>query len=188
MPSIKIFRESRIICGHVLDVSRAPLLAALRSYDPHLYFKWNPKKRNGLGVWELRRKPEFKTIRETIIPDDDRIPPTQGDIFYYKGMTISQPKYHETLENHVKDFEILGYHILEWVKKHDMWEYGFRGKDMLRTADYKEALFLNKIDEDSASEREYNIRQHKTLIEDFKQYVLSGGNPHRLAEVWNRAK
>ncbi len=190
MPTFKVARETLLIQGHVLDVAREPLLAALRSYDPQLYVKWNPKKRGGQGMWELRRKPEYKTLRAGRYLDTHHkgrvyVP---GDVFEMEdGTTLAVPKYHETsAENHVKDFEKLTYEMVTWVAKHDLWNYGFRGKNAMHESEYMENQYLNKVEDDAHAERQYMIKQHRTEFNEFREYVLSGGDPHRLMDFWGK--
>lgn len=188
----KVNHESRLVEGHVLDVTRGPLLAALRRYDPQLYVKWNSKKRGGQGVWELRRKPEFKSVREGRFVDS----PTRGrvlipgDIHSFGDYTISVPKYHETsFENHVKDFTHLSYGMVLWVAAHDLWEMqncGYKGKHFTKEAAYREAKYEEKIDEDSYAEKQYMIKQHSTQFQDFAAYINAGGDPYRLLDYWDK--
>jgi hypothetical protein len=192
MTKLNVKGESKLIQGHVLDVSRPHLLAALRRYDQQLYLKWNAKKRGGLGVWELRRKPEFKSVQESRwldAPGKGKVF-VKGDVFEFDGFTIVEPKYHETsFENHVKDFEVLTYQILDWVKAHDVWEMqntGFKGKNFVNEAEYREAKYEEKIDEDSYAEKQYMIKQHRTDFNDLREYVLAGGNPARLVDYWGK--
>lgn len=180
---------SNLVSGHVLDVSKKPLESALRRYDPQLYLKWNPKKRKGLGIWELRRKPEMKSALagRSIDTPTKGLVYVPGDIFDMGDYTISVPKYNENhTENHVKDFEYLTYDILAWVSKHDGWQYGFRGKDLTHESDYREGKYLDKIDDDAQAERSYMIKQHRTEFNDFREYVLSGGDPYRLMDYWGK--
>lgn len=187
---ISVRNESKTIHGHVLDVAHAPLLATLRRYDPQLYFKWNPKKRAGRGIWELRRKPEFKSVREGRYVDT----PYRGRVFFPgdifdmpDGSTWVMPKYHENhVENHVKDFEYLTYDMVDWVAKHDIWGYGYKGKLAMHEAEYKEGQYLTKIEDEAEAERKYMIKQHRTQFNDFREYVLSGGNPYRLIDYWDK--
>jgi hypothetical protein len=189
MTKFKIQGESKLIQGHVLDVARPPLVAALRRYDPQLYVSWNPKKRSGRGVWELRRKPEFKSVREGRYVDA----PTKGrvfipgDIFEFDDFTISIPKYHENhAENHVKDFEYLTYDMVSWVAKHDLFAYGYKGRNALAEAEYREAQYLDKVEKDADEERQYLIKDNKTAFNDFREYILAGGNPYRLVDYMNK--
>lgn len=188
MSKFRVARESQVVQGHVLDVARAPLLAALRRYDPLLYVQWNPKKRGGRGCWELRRRPEFKSLQESRFLDTPRgrvfIP---GDVYEVAEYTICVPKYHEThFENHVKDFDYLTYEMVEWLADHDLWDYGYKGKNVVKDAEYNEAKFDEKIDNDAAEERSYMIKQHRTEFNDFREYVLAGGNPYRLMDYWGK--
>jgi len=185
---VQIKHESKLVQGHVLDCARAPLLAALRRYDPLLYFKWNPKKRAGAGIWELRRKPEFKSVRQSRYLDTPKGRVfVRGDVFEFEGMTISTPQYHETdLENHVKDFDRLTYGILAWVADHDLFQYGFKGKNVMSEAEYREAKYEEKIDDDSYAEKQYMIKQHKTEFQDFREYILAGGSPYDLMRYWGK--
>ena len=97
------------IRGHVLDSALKPLEQRLKDYDPQLYIKWNPKKLHGWGCWELRRKPEQKTVR----PED---------VVVFQGNTFVCPKYHElNLVDHVMDIPFLNYSIVKKLEKMDTW-------------------------------------------------------------------
>lgn len=166
-----------IIKGHVLDCTQKPFEEALRLYDPQLYVKWNPKKLRKHGCWEIRRKPDEKTLRP-------------GDIYEFEGYTISWPKYHEIdIVNHVLDIGYLNYNAIEKLKSMDMWEQkdmGHKGKNLTKVLEYNEAKYLEGIDEKSAAEKEYNLKQFKKEISWFKEYVNSGGNPAHLASYWDK--
>lgn len=186
---ILISGASKTVSGHVLDVAKAPLLAALRRFDPQLYVKWNPKKLAGQGCWELRRAPELKSAREGRFLDS----PTRGrvfipgDIFDMGDYTLCVPKPHETsMENHVKDFKYLTYDMLSWVSSHDLWSYGYRGKNAMQEAEYKEGQYLTRVEEAAVAERTYMIKQHRTQFNDFRSYISSGGNPARLLDYWDK--
>lgn len=179
---------SRLVHGHVLDVAKKPLEEALRRYDPQLYLKWEPKKRRGQGAWELRRKPELKSLRAGRFVDSVRgrfyIP---GDVYEFDGYTLAVPKYHETsAENHVKDFDRLSYEIVAWVAAHDAWNYGFRGKNLTRDAEYNEAKYLEREEAQAEEDRAYMIKQEKKAIREFREYVLSHGNPYRILDYWGK--
>lgn len=182
---ISIGSTSKIVKGHVLDVAQPPLLAALRRYDPQLYLKWNPKKRSGLGLWELRRRPELKSAKAGRIletPKGHVLFP--GDIYEFDDFTLAVPKYHETTADCVKTFEQLDYRILDWVAKNDLWRFGFKGKKFADEADYLAAKYEEKIDDEADAERQYMIRDMRTQVSDFREYVLSGGDPYRLLDYW----
>lgn len=192
MTSLKVNHESRLVQGHVLDVAKKPLLEALRRYDVQLYVKWNPKKLQGHGCWELRRKPEMKTVREGRFLDT----PYRGRVFFpgdihdLGDFTIVEPKYHETsFENHVKDFTHLSYGMVGWIAAHDLWtmdQCGFKGKNFTKEAEYREAKYEEKIDEDADADKQYMIKQHRTQFNDFRSYINTGGNPYRLMDYWGK--
>lgn len=187
--SIQTNNNSRLIQGHVLDVSQKPLEETLRRYDPLLYTKWNPKKNRGRGCWELRRRPEFKSVlagRYVDSPTRGRVF-IPGDVFEFDGYTLCVPKYNEnSFENHVKDFARLSYEMVAWVAAHDLWQYGHKGKHTSSEAEYREAKYLEKVDEDADAERQYMIKQHKTQFQDFAAYINEGGNPARLIDFWGK--
>ncbi len=165
----------KAIEGHVLDCAKRPFLEALRLYDPLLYVKWNPKKCRGWGCWEVRRRPEEKTIR----PED---------VTVWRGNTIVCPKYHENnLTHHVLDIPYLNYRVLEKLKSMDMWEQkdmGYKAKNLNSVIEYNEAKFDEKTEDKALSELKYNLKQQKSQIRWLKDYVNSGGNPYRLADHW----
>lgn len=165
----------RISKGHVLDVSLKPFEQALKDYDAFLYVAWNPKKRNRNGCWEIRRKSEQKTVR----PED---------VVVFGGATYVFPKYHEiNLVNHVLDCEFLNYSVLNKIKSMDAWnmkDMGYKGANFVKQAEYLEGKHLEKIEDEAVRELEYGLKQLKSEVRDFREYVLSGGNPHHLADGW----
>lgn len=161
------------IRGHVLDCAVAPLERALKSYDSQLYVHWNPRKLRGWGCWQVRWKPEAKTVREE-------------DIVVFNGNTYVCPQYHENnFNNHVIDVPFLNYDIINKIKKMDAWvHYGYKGKDLGREVDYIEAKYDEKVEDEMIKEREYNLKQMRSEIRWLKEYVASGGNPARIADYW----
>jgi hypothetical protein len=183
---IQIKGESKLIQGHVMDVSRPALLAALKRYDQQLYLKWNAKKQGGRGAWELRRRPELKSVKEGYyleVPNKGKVG-IPGDVFDMDGYTLVFPKYHESRADCVKTFEKLDYRILDWVAKQDLWQYGYKGKHFADEAQYKEAKFEEMIDDKADADRQYELKQMKTQINDFREYILAGGDPYRLLDYW----
>lgn len=166
-----------IIKGHVFDCAVGPLQQALREHDAQLYVTWNSRKLHGWGCWEVRRKPELKTIRAS-------------DVVTFKGITIAEPKYHElNVVNHVMDVPFLNYSVVSRIKEMDTWnkeQFGHKGKNFGKEAEYLEAKYDEAIDEKSMKERDYNLKQLKSEIRDLKEYILSGGNPARIADFWDR--
>lgn len=184
MSRIEVRHESRLVKGSVLDCAAAPLLAALRRYDSQLYFEWNSKKRGGLGCWQLKRKHELKSVKEgryVDAPTKGRVY-VPGDIFPNVEFTIVAPKQRSDF---VKDFNYLTYDMVSWVASQDLWKYGYKGKDFVSEADYRNAKWMEAEEQAAHSERQYMIRQHKTQFRDLAEYIYSGGNPHRLADYWN---
>ncbi len=194
MPKVTTAPTGKLITGHVLDCSRAGVEAALKAYDPQLYVKWEPTKLRGWGCWELRWRPENKTARWSVHPEylpNMRIKPAvQGDVYEFEGYTIVQPKYHENnFNNHVMDIPFLNYSLLEKVKQMDVWakeELGYKAKGLTKELDYREAKHLEKIEDQAIKDLDYNLRQHKSEIRWFKEYVNSGRNPYELASHWGQ--
>lgn len=163
--------------GDVMDVSKKGLEDALKLYDPLLYIVWNPKKHLGYGCWELRRRPEKKTLI------------SHGE---YCGVNIIEAKYVENgYENHVLDLSFLSYEVLAKIKKMDLWSQ--IGYD--RSNHNKVTNFLNKLDsnfEEHTAKQEqknyddlmYNMKQHTSALNTYKQAILSGTNPAELARGW----
>lgn len=161
-----------VVKGHVLDCAVGPLEQKLRDYDPQLYVKWNPRKLKGWGCWEVRRRPE-------------EMRPTQIEVF--EGNTLVKLEYAETnLVHHVLDVPFLNYKILEKLRVMDQWVNDKRGADFNSRADYLEAKHDEKVEQRAEDEKNYMIKQHKSQIRDFKEYVLSGGNPYRIADYWGQ--
>lgn len=146
---ILVNNVSKLVSGHVLDCKKESVEAALQFYDKLLYLKWNPKKLQGNGVWELRRRPEHKAIKEVIS---------------YEGVNYAVLGYKEyDWVHHVKDFAYINYSILEWVQGADSFknEYAHRngllGKVIEENADK-----TKEIEEASfAQEQDYIARQTK---------------------------
>lgn len=177
MPKVWLGPVGAVSQGHVLDCAKAPLEQALRDYDSLLYIRWNPRKLKGHGCWEIRRKPEVKTLKHT-------------DLCTYRGATIAFPKYHEIdLVNHVLDVAFLNYTVLNKIKSMDAWnmkDMGDKGKNFVKQAEYLEGKYLEKVEDNALKELDYNLKQEKSRIHDFREYLLSGGDPHRLADHWGK--
>lgn len=166
-----------LIKGDVLDVSKVHLEAALKAYDALLYIKWNPKKLNGRGCWEVRRRPEYKSVVLSEV---------------YKGNTYSIIDYKELdLENHVIDLVYLSYEILTKIKKMDLWVasgYDRHNKTKINHFWDKMDALRKDIAEDGEKKNYenmlYNFRQHKSAVRTLKDAVLSGVNPAEIAKYW----
>lgn len=174
MSRITVGPAGSIIKGHVLDCAAAPVERALRAHDAQLYVKWNPRKLHGHGVWEVRRRPDTKSV----LPED---------VIVFKKNTFVFPKYHELdIVNHVLDVPFLNYNVVSKIKSMDAWseKFGERGKNFAKEAEYIEAKYDEKTEDDFLKEREYNLKQMKSEIRWLKEYVASGGNPARIADYW----
>lgn len=170
MAKIWLSATGNTIQGHVLDASRAPLEEMLRDYDPQLYIKWNPNKLRGWGCWEIRRRPNEKDIIET---------------FHFEGMAIAVLAYKElNIINHVMDVPFLNYSVMDKLKGMDQWKDSYKGKDFTKNIEYAEAKYDEKVEDKIHADREYNLKQMKSEIRYFKDYVLSGHNPARIADYW----
>lgn len=158
------------IRGTVLDSAVAPLEQKLREYDRQLYFRWNPKKLKGWGCWEVRRKPNEKTVKE---------------VLSYGGNTYVVVDYIENnFDNHIMDVAYLNYDILTKLKRMDTWAVSDHGKDFATEMDRRERDYKEKTEEQAKAERRYNIAQHKSMVRDLMDYTLSGGDPSKIANYW----
>jgi hypothetical protein len=172
MSKILMGPTGSIIQGHVLDVSVKPFVQALRDHDPLLYVKWNPKKVRSWGCWEIRRKPEFTTIR---------------DVAEFDGNTILDIGYVENnLLNHVLDCAFLNYDQIRKIKAIDTWQVG--PKQWLQNREY----MIQKKQEIARDKAKQAVKDaaktFKREIRAFKEYVNSGNNPHLIAAHWDSTK
>lgn len=146
------------VVGHVLDCNKKYLERAMRDLDPQLYLKWNPIKRFGLGMWEIRRRPDHKTtVFKTV----------------WDGVKIFELEYKETdVGNHIFDREFLSYEIVEHLKEIDTWE-----TDWLADLDYTEEVAQAQIAAKKKQETREFIRDNRTWAKDYFEAVRSGINP-----------
>lgn len=159
-----------IIRGHVLDCAVGPLVERLRDLDPQLYVTWNPKKLRGWGVWEIRRRPDFKVAKE-VIP--------------YGGNTYVVADYVENnFENHILDVPFLNYNVITRLKEMDTWNISRDTDKFAAEMDYRDKKAKEKIAADAKAERRYELKQQKTMIRDLMDYTLSGGDPSLIANHW----
>ena len=174
IPKISLGPTGNTIHGHVLDCGRAPLEARMREYDAQLYITWNPRKLRGWGCWEVRRRPEFKSVKEVCI---------------YGGNTYVVLDYKESgFENHIFDVPYLNYKILDRLSEIDTWKKSYKAKNFGQDLDAWEQNREAQIRAKAEEERAYAIKQHKSLIRDLMDYVNEGGNPARVADAWDKAQ
>lgn len=175
--SISIGATGHLIQGDVLDTNKKHLESVIKHYEPRLYLKWNPTKRQGEGKWELRILPETKSII---------------DVVKYGGNTYCVVDYRENnFDNHVWDLESLNYSVLDRLRECDTWKHS----DYERGKQQRITQFLNKMDltRESIQDREkanlqsdmlYNLKQDKKILRDFQEKILSGVDPAHLMRYW----
>jgi hypothetical protein len=153
------------IIGHVRDTDKKTLERQLQDYDKQLYIKWNPKKRQGLGVWEIRRKPDEKS----------KVFKTE-----WNGYKIFELEYAEIdLVHQVLDVPFLSYEVLGKIRSMDAWN----DKNFVANLDYKGAVHKAETDRKAREELTYEIKQHKKEWRDFATFIAEGNN---LGHVLNK--
>jgi hypothetical protein len=167
---ISLGPTGRIITGHVLDSSKVPLERKLRELDSQLYIKWNPRKLKGYGVWEIRRRPDLKTVK---------------DFALYNGDCYTLVDYVENdFENHILDVPFLNYGVLNRLREMDTWSVSRDGEKFGNEMEYRAKKAEENIKEAAQSEKRYALKQHRGMIRDLMDYTLSGGDPSDIAKFW----
>lgn len=159
----------RLVKGDVLDVNKKRLERMLQDYDEQLYITWNVKKRKGLGVWEIRRRPLTKSVVQ-ILPLDDQS--TLVRIEYLEHNHI----------HHVMDAPVLHYKLLEQLQSMDLSKYNPRYfADM---ADKN--LDSHKAKEQAKARKEmlYHAKQNRKAVQTLRERILSGMDPSEIARYW----
>lgn len=152
----------RLVKGHVLDVNKKAFERALQAYDHLLYVKWNPNKLRGWGCWEIRRRPQEKSVVARY--------EFEGNVY-----TKVDFKEHEDF-NHVLDCAFLNYDALRKLKSMDM----FNKEHWLWDADYHQAKLLEKEEEKSIETLKYLARYNKRVFREFMNLVQKGMNPAQI--------
>lgn len=157
--NIEVTNQGRVIKGSVFDVNPKYLERALKDYDKQLYLKWNPNKREGLGMWELRRTPNEKTA---VFKTD------------YKGVNFYELDFVENdLVHHVLDLPYLNYKVLTRLREMDAWE----NKNHISHRDYLAEKKLIQDELKYEAEIKYLVKENKKYFQDLQEYVRSGYNP-----------
>lgn len=152
----------RLIVGNTLDCNKNYVERCLKFYDKQLYLKWNPKKRGGWGMWEVRRKPEFLTHV------------FQGT---FNGSKLYTAEYVEMdIVNHVLDVEVLHENILGKIKSMDSWGTS----NYIDGLDYAAAKHKEQEQKKAREEMRYNAKQHKREWKEFAALVAQGVNPSHI--------
>lgn len=150
----------KIFIGSVYDSSKRKIEHALRKYDRQLYIKWNPKKKSGLGCWEVRRKPE--NLTKCYGAD-------------YQGTHIYMLEYLETdIIHHVMDVDVLSYSLVDRIKASDTWT----NKNWVQ--DWEDSNERNIIRQEKANKQElmYEIKNiHKDAHKWLQEAAIAGINP-----------
>jgi hypothetical protein len=148
-----------IIEGHVLDVNKKHLESALKNYDNQLYLKWNPKKKNGFGMWEVRRRPNAKTaVYKTDLG--------KSKIFELEYVEID-------FVHHVLDVDYLNYNVLTRIKEMDAWN----SPDLIKDQDYAAEKKIIAEENSVSDELRYLIKQNRKYFGELQEAVRSGYNP-----------
>ena len=156
---IQVSNIGRIIQGDVLDVNRKHLELKLKQYDPFLEIKCNTEKRNGRGMWEIWRKPEFKTaVFEGNVPE--------GKIFRLEYV-------YDKHINHVFDCEYLNYDVLGRLQAADMWQY----KDWYAEKTAEGDAWLKKQQDKNKEELRLQLRDERKYMKVLHEAGLDGINP-----------
>lgn len=175
MNKFNIGPTGALVQGTIYDCKKSSLENAIKSYDPLLYIKWNPTKNYGMGCWELRRRPEKKSVKQS---------------FAIEGVTYHHLDYVELdLVNHIFDLPILSYSVIERIKKADVWaKADYDGTNL-----QKVTTLLDKIEEKrlalQAAHKEknmadtmYAMKQFDSQLEVYRQAILDGQNPADLVK------
>ncbi len=167
---LKTGPTGKLVRGHVLDVAKHGLERMLKDYDPQLYVKWNPKKLNGWGVWEVRRRPSMKVV---------------SDIVEFQGASYVRIDWFENdIESHILDVPYLNYDVLTKLKSMDMWNQNQQYfVDMLES---REASHRANEEAKNRADMQYRAKQYKNEFRAFKEAVCSGLNPAEIANYWNK--
>ena len=144
-----------LIKGSIFDCNKNSLEKALKRYDPRLYIKWNPRKREGYGVWEIRIRPRLKTL----VRHDENF--------------CSLEWRESDLIHHVLDVPILSYRILDKIYEMDSYRSANYGKDLDDQLDKAE----DDIDRRRLEEMRLRIRDDKKYVREWQELVRSGYNP-----------
>lgn len=172
-PNIEIGPTGALIQGSIHDCNKSSLESAIKSYDPLLYIKWNPNKFNKMGCWELRRRPEKKSVKQTL---------------EYGGAKYHHLDYVEIdIVNHIFDVPVLGYNLVQKIKKSDVWAAaGYDGTNLdkiyskLTGIEDKRLEIQQGIKDKNMSDALYGMKQIRNQLNGYRQSILDGQNPADL--------
>lgn len=142
--------------GHVADCNKERLERMLKDYDNQLYIRWDAKRKNGRGCWQIRRRPNDKTQVY------------QG---HYQGQPIFTAEYvEEDLTHHVLDVEVLSYDLVGKIKSMDAWNE----KHFINDLEYLEDKASNEARKKNQEDLKYHMKQYRRTWRDMKEALASG--------------
>lgn len=159
LKNLEIGPTGNLIQGNIFDCNKKSFVRALKAYDNQLYLVWNPKKREGLGVWEVWRNPTKKTLVN------------QG---VYEGNTLFTLEYKpNSFEHHVQDLEYLSYNFITRLHEMDMWN----NKQFLDQMDQRLEDDQDKLNKSEEESIKYAVKHNKKLFKELAQLTKEGYNP-----------
>lgn len=152
----------KLIRGHVLDCNQRAFNEALRAYDSQLYTVWNPHKIRGWGCWEIRRKPNKKSLLYQT---------TWNGMKFYRAEYLEIDHVH-----HVLDCAFLNYDAIRRLKEMDAWG----NKQWVRDMEAREDEYREQVKQKAREELKYALKQNKRMSQDFLEAVRSGIHPAQV--------
>lgn len=151
----------RVVQGHVLDMDKHYLQGILQRYDEQLYLKWNPKKRQGYGMWEVRRRPTKKSL----------VFRGYGE----NGETIFSLEYVENdMVHHVLDAEYLDLRIPVKLLEMDTFKLDGNYNDIM---EYRAAKREEELEARRTADIRYMVKENKKYYSQLRELVALGYNP-----------
>lgn len=156
---ISVAPTGKLIQCTTFDCDQKNLDRVLQNYDHQLYTKWNPKKKGGMGCWEIRRRPTLKTA----------IPTAE-----FEGATIYCLEYYELdIVHHVMDLPCLTYRSLDWLRDMDT----FQTKNWVSSFEDREQRAKEEAEAKNKAELRYKLKHSKQDLQRMMEAVRSGVNP-----------
>lgn len=164
--NIELGPTGNLIQGNLFDINRRAFTERLRDFDSQLYLQWNPDKRNRMGCWEIRRRPDKKTAVY------------QGE---YAGARFYSLEWkEEPLIAHILDVPVLSPAVFTKLASMDTWN----DKYWVRDLEYREGKHVEAKESKARDELKYRAKEYKRELRDFMEMVNSGLNPARIAQHW----
>lgn len=148
----------RVVKGSVHDCDKKWLERQLKAYDSQLYIKWNPDKNHGRGIWEIRRRPD----RKSLVWQGSR---------WFKVEYVENDQIH-----HVMDSFVLTPRILDKIYEMDT----TRHHNYVDKLEYEQERSQIRLENEARKEREYIVRHEMRYFKHLKEEMLAGRNPLRF--------